>query len=394
MRERGGGNQASARQLTLALAAQYNRGPERSRGPVNAGSAPGWETDAAELGIERALDPPGALPHTARRLDAQRGASEHEAEIDVELLGVDATSYRAIRERCGGDAERMAATIAEIVATRGKLENPWTGSGGVLMGRVRSIGTRYRMPGLGIGERVVPLASLIAVPLRLDSVGPVDPARPQVPVTGRAIVTGRMLCARVPGDMSTVAALNALDVYPAASHVRALATAGAHVLVLGAGHAGLLAVAAARAAVGVRGVVSAVDMAPAALERARAVDPAVAAIEADVTAPLAVGVALHRLGLPRADLTLLCTSVPGGEGTAILATAPFGTVLFFSTATRFAAAALGADAIGSQANLVIPNGLTDDRGDYAFELLRSIPALRAVFEEAAPQPGGRATSMS
>jgi L-erythro-3,5-diaminohexanoate dehydrogenase len=247
---------------------------------------------------------------------------------------------------------------------------------------------------LRIGERVVPLASLIAIPLELESVGPVDPARAHVPVAGRAIVTGRMLCARVPADVSTAAALSVLDVYPAASHVRGLATTGAHVLVLGAGHAGLLAVAAARAAVGVHGFVSAVDIAPAALERARAVDPAVAAVEADVTEPLAVSAGLHRLGLPRADLTLLCTIVPGGEGTAMLATAPFGTVLFFSTATRFAAAALGADAIGSQANLVIPNGLTDDRGDYAFELLRAIPALRAVFEEAAPQPGGRATSMS
>jgi L-erythro-3,5-diaminohexanoate dehydrogenase len=350
---------------------------------VNVASAPSWETDAAELGIERALDPPGVLPHTARRLDAQRGASEHEAEIDVELLGVDATSYRAIRERCDADAERMAAMIAEIVATRGKLENPWTGSGGVLMGRLRFIGTQYRMPGLRVGERVVPLASLIAIPLKLDSVGPVDPARPQVPVTGRAIVTGRMLCAHVPANVSTAVALSALDVYPAASHVRDLATGGAHVLVLGAGHAGLLAVAASRVAVGAHGVVSAVDIAPAALKRAGAVDPAVAAIEADVTEPLAVGAALHQLGLPRADLTLVCTSVPGAEGTAILATAQFGTVLFFSTATRFAAAALGADAIGSQAKLVIPNGLTDDRGDYAFELLRSIPALRAAFEETA-----------
>ena len=342
-----------------------------------------WEVASAELGIDRALDPPGVLPHMARVLDARRGASEYEAEIDVEMLAVDATSYRAIRDRCDSDPDQMAATIAEIVDGRGKLENPWTGSGGVLMGRLRSIGSRYRMQGLQAGERVIPLASLIAIPLQLQSVGPVDPASPHVPVAGRAIATGRMLCARVPADFGAAAALAALDVYPAASHVRDLAAPGAHVLALGSGHAGLLAVAAARDAVGPQGFVTAIDVASGALARARLIDPSVTAIEADVRDPMAVVTALHRAGVPPADLTLLCTSVSGGEGAAILATAPSGTVIFFSTATRFAAAALGADAIGSQANLVIPNGLTDDRGEYTFELLRRVPALRAAFEAAA-----------
>jgi L-erythro-3,5-diaminohexanoate dehydrogenase len=247
------------------------------------------------------------------------------------------------------------------------------------MGRLRSIGPRYAMPELAVGERVVPLASLIAIPLALESVGPVDPDLARVPVAGRAIVTGRMLCARVPDDLSPAAALSVLDVYPAASHVRALARNGMHVLVLGSGHAGLLAMAAAREAVGPTGMVTAVDLSPAALARARSVDSAVTAIEADATDPLAVGSALAERGLPRADLTLLCASVAGAEGTAILATARDGTILFFSTATRFAAAALGADAVGSQAKLVIPNGLTDDRGDYSFELLRRIPPLRVAF---------------
>jgi L-erythro-3,5-diaminohexanoate dehydrogenase len=88
---------------------------------------------------------------------------------------------------------------------------------------------------------------------------------------------------------------------------------------------------------------------------------------------------LSRRGLRAADLTLVCTSVAGAEGAALLATDPRGTVLFFSTATEFSAAALGADAVGSQARLVIPNGLTDDRGEYAFELMRSNAPLRTAF---------------
>jgi L-erythro-3,5-diaminohexanoate dehydrogenase len=194
-------------------------------------------------------------------------------------------------------------------------------------------------------------------------------------VRGRAIVTGAMLCGRVAADLGATVSLTAFDVYPVASYARDLAAPGGHVLVLGTGHAGLLAVAAARLAVGAPGTVTAVDVSEVALQRAREVDPAAVTVQADVTTPLGV---VEQIAAP-ADLTLVCTSVPGAEGAALVATDTRGTIVFFSTATRFAAAALGADAVGSQARLVIPNGLTDDRGEFALELLRAVAPLRVAF---------------
>jgi len=336
---------------------------------------------AARLGIHRALDPPGTLLHCARRVDAGAPPNDYEAEVDVELLNVDATSFRALREHCEADPRRMADTLEAIVAKRGKLQNPWTGSGGVLMGRLRSVGSRYCVPGLAPGQRVIAQASLIAIPLQLDGVGPVDPESPQVPVRGRAILTGRMPCIVAPDDLPPGAALAAFDVYPVASNMRDLARPGEHVLVLGSGHAGLLALAAARRAVGESGVLTIVDYSAQALERAPTVDPSVHAIRADVTNALALAEELARRGLAPARLTLQCTSAYGAEAAAMVSTADDGTILFFSTATSFADAGLGADAIGSHVKLVIPNGLTEDLGQYAFSLLRETPALRAAFEE-------------
>jgi L-erythro-3,5-diaminohexanoate dehydrogenase len=109
------------------------------------------------------------------------------------------------------------------------------------------------------------------------------------------------------------------------------------------------------------------------------VDPALVTVAADVTDPLSVVSGLDAAGAGRPDLTLLCTSVAGAEGTALLAGGPRATIVFFSTATRYAAAALGADAIGAQPRMLIPCGLTDDRGEYALELVRRIPALRSGF---------------
>jgi L-erythro-3,5-diaminohexanoate dehydrogenase len=112
----------------------------------------------------------------------------------------------------------------------------------------------------------------------------------------------------------------------------------------------------------------------------RAARPATATVLADATDPVGALAALGAQGLPRADLTLVCTSVRGCEGTAILATDETGAVLFFSTATSFPAAALGADSVSSTTRLVIPNGYTEDRGSYALDLLRRDPALRAAVE--------------
>jgi L-erythro-3,5-diaminohexanoate dehydrogenase len=343
-------------------------------------SSPAWYVNAPLLGVHRALEPAGALPHIARRVDAAAPANAYEAELDVEWLNVDATSYRAIRERCDSDPERMAATLEEIVADRGKLQNPWTGSGGILVGRVARVGEEHWAADLRPGERVVPLASLIAIPLRLDAVGPLSPASPQVPVSGRAIVTGRMACARVPDDLPLAVVLSALDVYPAASHTRAIAGPGQHVLVLGAGHAGLVAVAAAHEATGPQGRVTALDSSEAALARMRAAQPGTTTIRADAADSVGALEALAARDLPRADLTLVCTSAPACEGTAILATDESGVILFFSTATSFPAAALGADSVSSRTRLVIPNGYTDDRGEYTLDLLRRSRPLRDAFE--------------
>jgi L-erythro-3,5-diaminohexanoate dehydrogenase len=335
-----------------------------------------WYSDREVLGIGRSLEPPDVLPYLARRVDAEAPAGEYEAELAVEALHVDATSYRVFRERCGGDGAAMADAIRDVVRERGKLQNPWTGSGGILAGRVTRVGERHWDERLAPGELVVPLASLVAVPLRLDAVGPLAPDDPHVPVRGRAIVTGRMSCGRVPDDLPLRVTMTALDVYPAASHARALAQPGQHVLILGAGPAGLLATAAAHEAVGDGGRVTVVDVDERALARA---EPPARTILADATDSATV---LARLGAPRADLTLVCTSVPGCEGTAILATDERGAVLFFSTATSFPAAGLGADSISSTARLAIPNGYTDDRGEYALDLLRRRPELLAAFSAA------------
>ncbi len=88
----------------------------------------------------------------------------------------------------------------------------------------------------------------------------------------------------------------------------------------------------------------------------------------------------HRRPWAPADITVVCVDVPGCEHGAILATAEGGTVIFFSMATSFTAAALGAEGLAADVTMLIGNGYTPGHAAYALDLLRTDPAIRALFE--------------
>jgi L-erythro-3,5-diaminohexanoate dehydrogenase len=330
-----------------------------------------------QLGADRVLAPSGSLPQPAARLDASGPVRPHEIELAVEILCLDSTSHRNIREHAGGNPVRMSERIAEIVAARGKMHNPETDSGGVLLGTVAAVGADYPSPP-ALGERIVSLGSMTQTPLRLEAITDLKPDSPQVGVSGTAYVCGRAAWAPVPPDLSSASAIELYDVCAAASQIRELAPAAGTVCVLGAGHAGKLALAAARDAVE-GGTVVAVDVDPAAVARASEFGLCDVGVSADLRDPLAAFEAVRAAGAPPADLTVVVVNAGGCESTALLLTADGGTVLFFSMATSFAAAALAADGVATDLRLVIGSGYTPDRGSYALELVRGSEPLRRAL---------------
>ena len=72
--------------------------------------------------------------------------------------------------------------------------------------------------------------------------------------------------------------------------------------------------------------------------------------------------------------------MPGCEGGAILATADGGTVIFFSMATSFSAAALGAEGLAADVTMIVGNGYTPGHADLALDLVRTEPCRPGLFE--------------
>jgi L-erythro-3,5-diaminohexanoate dehydrogenase len=79
-------------------------------------------------------------------------------------------------------------------------------------------------------------------------------------------------------------------------------------------------------------------------------------------------------------VTVVCVDVPGTEGAAILATAAGGTVIFFSMATSFSAAALGAEGVAADVTMLVGNGYVPGHADHALALLRDNAGVRQIFE--------------
>ena len=81
------------------------------------------------------------------------------------------------------------------------------------------------------------------------------------------------------------------------------------------------------------------------------------------------------------DITINNVNVPDTEMTSILCTKNTGIVYFFSMATSFTKAALGAEGVGSDVTMIIGNGYTKGHAEITLQEFRECEALRKIFTE-------------
>ena len=343
--------------------------------------------DSDPTGLHRVLDDTVVLPQAAGRLDTRRELWPDEVRIRVERLNLDAASYRQLERKHGGDGAAIRAEVLAIVAARGKMQNPETGSGGMLVGTVEEVGPESPL-GLAVGDRVATLVSLTLTPLVIeDALADWDGRGEQVPCDGYAVLFGRSIAAVIPDDLPADLSLSVMDVCGAPAltarvvgeYVASTRSTGVTVAVIGGGgKSGSLSLAAARHAGATRTIGVVPHEREAELLRASGLADEV--VVADARDPIALRDAVTAAGGP-ADVTVVCVDVPGCEGGAILATADRGTVIFFSMATSFSAAALGAEGLAADVTMLVGNGYVPGHAAYALELLRADPGVRRLFEE-------------
>ena len=336
-------------------------------------------------GIHRVIEPEGSLPQQAWKIDNSMELFDNELLIDVEVLNIDSASFAQMKEVANGDLDEVKKIILKTVADRGKQHNPVTGSGGMLIGRVKAIGKEHpaEAEGLKTGDKIATLVSLSLTPLSIDEIFKINGKTYQVFIKGNAILFSSGIYAKLPEDLPENLALAVFDVAGAPAQTRNLVQKGDTVVILGAGgKSGVLALYQAKKKAGSDGQVIAIEYTDDAVNQLKELSLADEVYQVDARKPLEVLELIENITNGElADITINCVNVPHTEMSSILITKDGGKVYFFSMATGFTAAALGAEGVGKDIEMLIGNGYTKNHSEIALETLRESKAVREWFEK-------------
>lgn len=335
------------------------------------------------FGTHRVLEPQGVLPQAAVKIDNTMTIRANEILVDVTALNIDSASFRQMEEEAGHDMEKVKAKILAIVSQRGKMQNPVTGSGGMLMGKVAKIGEDLKGKiDLQEGDALATLVSLSLTPLKIEEITDIKPEIDRVEVKAQAILFESGLYAKLPADLPENLVLAALDVAGAPAQTAKLVKPGDRVLILGAGgKSGMMCCYEAMKRVGPTGWVVAADRGEASRDLLLKNGFCHAYFAEDATKPVAVlEKALEANHQEEYDIAINVVNVQNTEMSTILPVKDKGIVYFFSMATSFTKAALGAEGVGKDVTMVIGNGYTKGHAEITLQELRESPKLREIFE--------------
>jgi len=333
------------------------------------------------FGILRVLVPQGALPQQADAIDPALPIGSDEVLIEVESLNIDSASFHQISEACEKSLDRIEKHIFSLVERRGKLHNPVTGSGGMLIGRVAEVGPAFPVSEkpVQVGDRIATLVSLSLTPLRIQKILQIHPQIDRVDVEGHAILFASGIFAKLPEDIPEKVALAVLDVAGAPAQTRKLVQDGQTVVVVGgAGKSGVLCLYEAKRKRNVTTI--AIDYSKEAVERVSSLPFVDHVVQVDARKSIEVMEKIaHVTQGKMADLVINVANIPETEMSCVLSCKQRGIVYFFSMATSFTRAALGAEGVGADIDLRIGNGYTHGHADLALNIIRESPELRRLF---------------
>ena len=343
------------------------------------------QTKGNKYGIHRVIEPQGLLPQAAKKINNNmEEIFSNEILCDVIALNIDSASFTQINKACGGDDAKIEEMILGIIAERGKMQNPVTGSGGMFIGKVKKIGDDLKGKiEIEEGDKIASLVSLSLTPLKISKIKAIHKNIDRVDVEAEAILFESAIYAKLPEDMSEELALAALDVAGAPAQTANLVKDGDRVLVLGAaGKSGMLCCYEAMKAAGPNGRVVGLVRSEETAQTLKDLNLVHETIVCSATAPIEVlDKSLEANEGKEYDVSICCVNVESCEMASILPVRDNGIVYFFSMATSFTKAALGAEGVGKDVTMIVGNGYTKDHAKITLQSLRENETLREYFKK-------------
>lgn len=338
-----------------------------------------------KFGTHRVIEPKGVLPQPARVVDNNlEEVFDNEIRCNVEILNVDSASFTQIKEQAGGNIDKIKEIILGIVKEQGKLKNPVTGSGGMFIGTVDKIGDKLKGKiALKEGDKIASLVSLSLTPLRIDEIVEVKKDIDQVVIKGQAILFESGIYAVLPTDIPAPLALAVLDVCGAPAQTARLVKPGDTVVIVGAGgKSGMLCCYEAKKRAGVSGKVIGIEYSDRGIELLNQLGFCDHVVKLNATDAIASYELVDKLTNGKmADLVINNVNIQNTEMGSIMMCRDRGTVYFFSMATSFTKAALGAEGVGMDVDMIMGNGYAKDHAEITLDILRQSKAIRELYEK-------------
>jgi L-erythro-3,5-diaminohexanoate dehydrogenase len=336
-------------------------------------------------GCHRVIEPAGVLPQPAVKISNDMNEIwDNEILVDVDILNIDSASFTQIKEQADGDIGKIEEIILSIVNSAGKMKNPVTGSGGMFIGTVRSVGEKLKGSiDLKEGDKIASLVSLSLTPLKIEKIIEIKKDIDQVIIKGQAILFETGLYAKLPSDIPASLALAVLDVCGAPAQVARMVKSGDTVVIIGAGgKSGILCSYEAKRRAGVSGKVIGIDYSDECLNRLESLNLCDHVIKLDASDAVSCFDAISKITDGKmADLVINNVNIPNTEMGSILMTKDRGIVYFFSMSTSFTKAALGAEGVGKDIDMIVGNGYARNHAAITLNILRESPEIRSLYEK-------------
>lgn len=334
-------------------------------------------------GLDRVLEPKGLGPATAWKLDNRYDLQKKEARINLERIHLEWDNFQQICNSCGFDESKIKAKIFDIIEKRGKLHNPFTGSGGVLIGTIDEIADVNPHKDLGVGDRIYCITSLSCVPIYIEEIKEIDYHYGQIACSGYAILFEASPVYKLDTDLGERYTLAAVDeagslfgVYhiTTKSENQSIAIIGRNLFTL------VLYAAAVKQAVGfAEKVVAIMDVHaqnPFSLEETREIlKPLIDEIcFVDLTEPVVAYQKLKKsnpefIGM---DEVVVAEDIFGAETLAVELVRPHGDIYFTAVENHYAEAQMVAESMGKIVSMFAFNQYTKDYPEFTIKVVKEI----------------------
>lgn len=335
-------------------------------------------------GQRRVLEPQGVVPATAWKIDNSKEIGSLEARVRLERIHLEWDNFQQICSSCGFDEARVRARIFDFVEKRGKIHNPFTQSGGVLIGTVEEISPDLiSEAGISVGDRIYCIASLSGIPIYIEDIISIDFNYGQIICTGYAILFEASPVYLMDNDLSTDYTLAAIDEAGSlfGAYNLALEHRNQNIFIIGrTTYATMMYAAAVREAVGSGCQIHAIMTLEnretlTNEEREKIMSSVIKRVYfTDLTEPIQ---ALEQImsenpELGQVDQVIVAEDTFGAETLAVMLVKPFGDVYFTSVENHYGSAQLVAESMGKIVTMYAFDQYIKDYPEFTMRIIRGI----------------------